>query len=118
MRWRSVTSRPSNASCLPGGRSRRATRRGWRCSITSRGSTTRIGGIPHSTICRHLHTKGGGQPRVWWRSLSLSTQTGQLHDSPCREVLWLTSCVSLWLSCHYEKVDSANGNIERAVVCP
>ncbi len=76
-----VSSPPSHASCWRGSTSRRAPRRGWRCSTTSKGSTTRIGGIRRWGTCHPRRMRGGGQRQAWARSVLLSTEPGQLHHS-------------------------------------
>ncbi len=53
-----ASSRPWNANCSRAAASRPRSRRGWRCSSSSRAGTTRIGAIPPSTISRRSTTKG------------------------------------------------------------
>ena len=75
-RWRRASSPRSIVNCSPGSASRPGTRRDWRSSTISKGSTTHIGGTRRSTTCHPQHTKGDGQSSTALRSLSLSTKPG------------------------------------------
>ena len=77
--WPRASSRRSRRSYCGGSASRARPKRGWQCSSSSRGSTTRAVATPRSTTCPRSSTRGG-TPRPDLRRWKLPCPCRSLRD--------------------------------------